>query len=220
MKLWIFGSSMCLPWKLDNPNQGWPALLADHLGITEIHNFSAEAVDNFFIYQSVLKRLTEITPDDFLIVGWSHPNRKTFVLDRDNPKHLAALKTSLHYVDGGTEIMRSNLPTPDSISKFNFLKPIESGLEFYDTWFKHYFNEYEQRINFQAFYDSVRLRAPCLYIPIHFTKESLTDIETLNTICYVDFVNQHQVQLSDNDYHLNVFGHKLFAQQLLQFTKK
>jgi hypothetical protein len=213
-KLWIFGPSLCLPWLLDDPAQGWPALLSKQLDIPVVNNYGTSSVDNFYIYQSVLKRLPEIGADDLLVVGWSHPNRKMFVVDQANPEHTSTLKTSLHFVDGENEFMRSDLPTPDSGSKWSLMKPRSSGNKFYDTWFKHYFSEYEQRINFQAYYDSVQLRAPCKYLPIYFSQESVNGVDVVDTAYYLDFVLEHRVQLSETDFHLNVKGHSLFTNLL------
>ena len=213
-KLWIFGPSLCLPWLLEDSTQGWPDQLANLLEIPVVNNYGTSAADNFYIYQSVLKHLHNIGPDDLLIVGWSHPNRKMFVLDRQNPEHIGTLKTSLHFVDGEHEFMRSNLPTPDSGSKWSFMKPRPSGNKFYDNWFKHYFSEYEQRVNFQSYYDSVQLRAPGKYLPIYFSQESVNGVQVLDTAYYLDFVLENKVELSDTDFHLNLTGHSMFTNLL------
>jgi hypothetical protein len=216
-KLWIFGPSLALPWKIDNAELGWPTLVAKELGIDQVINHGTSSVDNFFIYQNFLKHQHEIRNNDLLIMGWSHPNRKMFVLDKNNPVHLEVLPHSLHYVQSDMEFIRSKNSVQDSQSKWSFMKPKDSGTKFYDNWFRNYFSEYEQRCNFQAYYDSVRSRSPCQCVSIFFSKESTDGVNIDATLFYLDFVIEHKANLSDNDFHLNVSGHALFSKALLPF---
>lgn len=216
-KLWIFGPSLTLPWQIDDAELGWPTLVAKELGIDQVVNHGTSSVDNFFIYQKFLKHQHEINKNDLLIMGWSHPNRKMFVLDKKNAVHLEVLPYSLHYVQADIEFIRSRNPGQDNENKWSFMKPKDSGTKFYDQWFRNYFSEYEQRCNFQAYYDSVLARSPCQCVSIFFSKESTNGIIIDPTLFYLDFVIEHQVNLSDNDFHLNVHGHNLFAKALLPF---
>jgi len=93
MKLWIFGQSMCLPHGL-NEEQGWPWLLSRQLNI-DYKNFAQPGADNFFIYHTFLENCSLITQDDLVIIGWSHPNRKSFVLDDKNLFHKSRWKKEL-----------------------------------------------------------------------------------------------------------------------------
>ncbi len=53
-KLWIFGHSLCLPFNLKNPQDGWDQKLANELDV-ELINVAAPAVDNFYIYYKFLE---------------------------------------------------------------------------------------------------------------------------------------------------------------------
>jgi hypothetical protein len=217
--LWIFGPSLTLPWRIQDPHLGWPSLLADRLGIGQIKNFGAPSVDNFFIYHNFLTHQKEIGENDLIVVGWSHPNRKTFVLDRHNPTHLEVLPSSLYYSQSGTEFIRSRNPINDNQTKWAFMKLKDSGTKFYDQWFRNYFSDSEQRCNFQAYYDSVHTRAPCQCVSIFFSKESTQDLDVKPTLFYLDFVIENKVNLSDTDFHLNEHGHDLFTNDLLPFIR-
>lgn len=216
-RLWIFGPSLTLPWELSDSAQGWPTLVAKELGISEVKNFGTTSVDNFFIYQFFLQHLDQIRSDDILIIGWSHPNRKMFVLDRDNPIHLEVLPHSLYYPQKQHEFIRSRNPVTDNLTKWRTMRPKDSGTKFYDNWFKNYYSEYEQRTNFQAYYDSINHRAPCTCLSIFFSRESVEGIKINPTLFYLDFVLEHQVNINENDFHLNEMGHRLFSKEILTF---
>ena len=47
--VWIFGSSVCLPFNLENPFDGWPNIIEQQLN-TKCINLAQPAADNFFIY--------------------------------------------------------------------------------------------------------------------------------------------------------------------------
>lgn len=217
--LWVFGPSLTLPWGLANPELGWTHLLAAELGTGQIKHFGRAALDNFFIYQEFLQYQTQIQPQDLVIIGWSHPNRKMFVLDRQNPVHVAALPSSLCYTSNDIELIRSNHPLVEETdsSAWHVMKPKFSGIGFYDRWFRDYFSDYEQRCNFQAYYDSARNRAPCQCVSVFFSKESTEGMMIDPSLFYLDFVIEHDVPLSASDLHLNAHGHDLFAHRLLPF---
>jgi hypothetical protein len=217
--LWIFGPSLTLPWELEDPKLGWPSLVADKLGVSNIKNFGTSSVDNFYIYHNFLTHKDAIASDDLVIVGCSHPNRKMFVLDRNNPIHLDVLPSSLHYSQSDIEFIRSRNPINDNQIKWTFMKPKDSGTAFYDQWFRNYFSDREQRCNFQAYYDSIHSRAPCQCVSIFFSKESTEGLDINPTLFYLDFVIENQVNISKNDFHLNAHGHDLFANALLPFIR-
>jgi hypothetical protein len=217
--VWVFGQSMGLPFNIDNVSRGWAELISQQLGF-ECNNLAQSASDNFFIYQSYLQRQSLIDKNDLLFVVWGHPNRKTFVLDRDNPNHIKVFDTSIYFKDNDIEFIRSNNPVTDNANKWAFLAPTPSNNKFYDTWFNDYYSNYEQNVNFQSYYDSVKLTAPCSYVPVYFSKESVEKITVDPTLFYLDFVVDNKCNISDDDYHLNEIGHKLFANSVLPFVTK
>ena len=174
--LWVFGQSMSLPFNLNREEDGWPYLVSQQLGM-DCQNFAKSAADNFFIYHCYLEVRDQIKADDIVIIGWSHPSRKSFVLDRSNAKQMAVLDTSIYYKTKTQEFIRSSNPVKDSWQKFlQLMKPSNKGVEYYDTWFTEYYSEYEQRCNFQSYVDSVSHTCTGLYLPFFFSKESINGI--------------------------------------------
>ena len=49
--------------------------------------------------------------------------------------------------------------------------------KYYDTWFKNYYNAYEQKCNFQSYFDSIKSTCPGYYLPFFFSKESINGID-------------------------------------------
>ena len=218
MKIWIFGPSVATAYKLEE-TQGWPYLLSQSLD-TEYVNFARESVDNLFIYHTFLENYKQINKDDIVIIGWSHPTRKTFVFDKYNPAHKEALPNSLQYKTATETFFRSSNQRPDTKSKWSLLRPKDTGIKFFDTWFNNYFSEHEQRCNFQSYLDSVKLRVPCCYIPFYFSQESTTGLNVDRCDNFMlDFVIAHDVAISEQDYHPNAQGHILWYQHLLKQIK-
>jgi hypothetical protein len=208
--VWVFGHSMGLPFNISESSYGWAEIISQQLGFN-YNNLAQSASDNFFIYQGYLQHRSMIHKDDLLFVVWSHPNRKTFVLNRNNPNHMKVYDTSIYFKDKNIEFIRSNNPVKDTANKWAHLKIRPSNSQFYNTWFENYYSEYEQNVNFQSYYDSVKLTAPCSYVPIYFSKQSVEKISVDPTLFYRDFVIDNKCNISDDDYHLNEDGHRLFA---------
>jgi len=218
MKMWVFGQSMATAYGLEE-TQGWPYLLSQALN-AEYVNFARTSVDNLFIYHTFLENYKQINKDDIVIIGWSHPTRKTFVFDKNNSAHVEVLLNSLQYTTATETFFRSSNQRPDTKSKWSLLKPKDTGLAFFDTWFNNYFSEHEQRCNFQSYLDSVELKVLCRYIPFYFSQESTT---SLSIDCHdnfmLEFVIAHSVAISEQDYHPNAQGHILWCQHLLKQIK-
>lgn len=211
--LWIFGHSFCLPYNI-NANAGWDSIVSKQMNLN-LRNYAQKATDNFFIYHTYLENLPGINPDDTVIVGWSHPSRKTFIFDHSNLEQKAALPRSLHYKTQTKEFIRSNNSVPDSKEKFAAMTQINSRITYYDNWFNSYYNDYEQQCNFQSYHDSVNFTVPCQYLPFYFSKDSVTNIKTNNQLYMLDFIINNHYEISKNDGHANEIGHKHWAEILL-----
>jgi len=219
MTLWIFGNSMSLHYDVDE-TQGWPYLLSQRLDLP-CKNFAQIAVDNFFIYNSFLENLQDISHDDIVIVGWAHPSKKTFVFDKTNTTHIDILAHSSQFDSREHKFIRSKInpeQQPNNQEKWGAMKPISSGLDFYDDWFENYYSEHEQKCDFQSYLDSVQLRCPGVYVPFFFNKKSVTDMLINKSAGYIlDFVIDNQLQIDENNLHLNPVGHELWAKQLMKY---
>ena len=218
MKLWLFGHSLCLPFGLEN-EPGWGDLLAQDLG-AELINLARPGVDNFYIYYCYQQALTHIAPEDYVVIGWSHYSRKSFVLDRSNKNQIDLLDSSLLYHSNGIEFIRSKNPINGDSNKWLLMKPVSRGIDYYDNWFKDYYSEIEQKYNFQSYIDSVFHTCPGNYIPFFFSKESTTEIDITHKHAgfITEFIIENKVQISKDDIHLNETGHKMWANRLQSFV--
>ena len=198
--IWIFGDSLSTAHNMSNETAGWPYLLSKRLG-KPYKNFAQRSADNFFIYSSYYENLESIQEDDIVIIGWSHYNRKSFVLDRDNPIHIDNIEDSSIFKVRDKEFIRSRNPVTDNRSKMLSLLPRVTGKTFYDTWFKSYYSEYEQLRHLQSYQDSVKLTCPGKYCSFEFT-----DV--------LDWINDNDVAISQNDQHFNEEGHQKWAEKI------
>ena len=213
--LWVFGHSVCLPFSL-NDCAGWADTVSKKLNVNCV-NLAESGADNFYIYDSFLKNKHNITPNDTVIIGWSHYSRKSFVLDRSNPAQMAAVDHSLLYKSNGVEFIRSKGLVPKPSSWFS-LAPSQRGVAYYDTWFENYYSAQEQKTNFQAYLDSVLLHTRFKYLPFYFSKESVEDIDISSTPhagFIAEFIIENNLQISDINLHLSKHGHSVWADYLL-----
>lgn len=212
MKLWIFGQSMSTSHKVEE-HQGWPALLANRLSIDYV-TFAQPGADNFYIYSTFLENSANIAEDDIVVVGWSHPNRKSFVLDHNNNAHQTVLNQSLVYKTSSREFFRSNNPIPSTQLKWSVLSPTRTQVDFYNTWFDNYYSRHEQDCNMQGYMDSTRMRCKGKYIPFYFSQESIANIHVQNNNFMLEYIVDHGVFISQDDLHLNQLGHQMWCDRL------
>jgi hypothetical protein len=218
-KLWVFGQSMSLPYNIGLPELGWPSLVSKKLNIQH-ENYSQAGADNFFIYHTFLENLNNINDQDLVIIGWSHPSRKSFVVNSDNPVHQEARKQSLVYTTKTKQIFRSNNSFLNTEKKWSKLTPASTGINFYDNWFDNYYSLYEQTCNFLSYTDSVKLKCPGMYVPFYFSKESIQDLNLVGAGYMLDFIKENNVAISKDDYHLNEHGHQLWADHIYNYIKE
>jgi len=215
--LYIFGDSHCLPFKIKDKKQGWDSLLADRLGM-DIKNFSQPGADNMFIFSTFLANQKEIKKGDAVVIGWSHPSRKTFILDQNKITELA--KDSMIYDTPNGQFVRSKgVPRhKDTLEKWLGMTPINSGVAFYDNWYENYYSLTEQKINFEGFINAVKHKLQGIdYVPFYFSEDSIESIaDTDKGMCIAEFIQKHDVTLSDDDAHMNVKGHKMWADKIYE----
>ena len=221
--IWVFGHSICLPFNLKNKKLGWDNIISNKLNIP-VKNYAGESSDNFFIYSTICDHIKSFKKNDIIIVGWSHPSRKTFIYDNSNYKQKKALDNSLLLKTKHNTYIRSGSPKKaESFHKWFSMKPRSKGIEYYDNWFKDYYNIQEQRINFQSYlYATTHLLKNNFYFPFYFSKESVIDIDIShkNNIGFIlDFIKKNKVYISENDAHLNENGHTLWANKILKKIK-
>lgn len=217
--LWIYGASNCLPWQLDSVDQCWPNILANDLNMSLI-NQAQEGCDNLYIYHCISADIARHAPNDLVVVFWTHPNRKSFVYDPENPSHINEIKNgSLVYEHDPVFFRSNNLKDNNSLLGWALMRPRSQGNEFFDTWFMNYFHEHEQRLNFSAYVDSAQKKIQCKKIFGYFSKESVDHMRLDSPFCYMEFVLDTKTQLSDQDLHCNVNGHRLLADIILTYQK-
>ena len=214
MKLWVFGDSLSLPYHLDSESSGWPSIVANNLNC-EIVNFAKPAADNFYIYSSYQYALPDIKNTDIVVIGWSHPSRKSFVFDQTNPLHTSLLSDSYVY-ETDIKFIRSKNPLNDAASKWEKLSPVARNKPFYDKWFQDYYSVAEQQTNLFAYYSSVSATCPGQYIPFFFSQESINglgDVRHAGTM--LEFILSNDCCISAQDAHPNERGHCLWADHII-----
>lgn len=219
MKLWIFGPSSCTDYGLKSHDQSWMKILADLLGC-ELENYAQISADNLYIYHSLNQNLSKIQENDVVVIGWSHPNRKSFVYNPDNARHADIIGKCLTY-PGDPVFFRSKNPPIYSFKDYLTLKPKTSGNQFFDTWFRDYYDDHECRLNFNAYLDSAKIKIPCQYIPFYFSKDSVNHRQINDDdFFYFDTVVDRALMIDTKNMHMNPYGHSMMAQYFYDRIRK
>lgn len=212
MKLWIFGDSLSLPTNVPD-RCGWPTLLCERLGC-EMENWANEASDNLYIYHCYRSQRPRMSTNDAVLVGWSHPSRKTFVYDIHNPMHTEVLRTSIVYDRCAPVFFRSCNRGVQNLDKWKNLSPKTSHRKFYDDWFQNYYSDYEQRCLLESFCQAVASTAPGIYVPWFFSQQSIESLALSGHGTMLEFIRSNNYSISDSDAHLNEAGHRAWADHL------
>jgi hypothetical protein len=208
-----------LPYHIESDAQGWPALVAQKLNC-EHENFAKPAADNFYIYSSYQYALPNIKQNDIVVVGWSHPSRKSFVLDRSNPLHVNSLEYSVLY-ETDIEFIRSKNQLNDTLEKWKKLSPVPRNKPFYDTWYRDYYSDTEQKFNLVAYHGSVDSTCPGLYVPFFFSEESISNTDIVPQAgTMLEFITKHSCFISPQDSHLSSTGHQLWADNIFNYASQ
>ena len=208
-RLWVFGDSLCTAYNLDPATPAWPDILARRLGL-QLENHSRPAVDNSYIYAAYCHYENQITAQDTVIVGWTHPSRHLWIYDQSNPQHQQLVHQGIHYQLGDHVWFRAPARPSRQISESLSHKPCDSGEAFFDNWFMNHYNDCQQRLQFQAYRHSVRLNCLANYYCFYFSRESMQHTEPGLGFA-VDFINENHLAISNTDYHFNRQGHHVWA---------
>ena len=219
-KLWVYGASNCLPWKLDSEDQCWANILSKKLN-AQLVNRACNGCDNLYIYHCINIDKKLHMPDDIVIVAWSHPNRKTFVLDKTNINHIEQIQKNALVYDGTPVFFRSdNEKTTNIAQSFIKMTPIVSGNSFFDKWFEDYYSGYEQRLLLKSFIESTKFSIKNNKFFMYFSKESIENvIDEKDTLCYLEYVKETKTFLSKDDLHCNTQGHAQLAEYIWKKIK-
>jgi hypothetical protein len=218
MKIWIFGDSLCLPYNLGTKATGWPEIIAQDL-CGELKNFAVPAADNFYIYQCYLSNQASIQSEDVVIVGWSHPSRKSFVYDPGNPNHEQCLARSFMWNIKELKIIRSRNPVNDTADKWSDFRPQHTSNHFYDVWFRDYYSLVEQKTALCAYFHAVKSTCIGTHVPFFFSHDSVHDLNLQGAGYTLDFILENECFINDQDAHFNLHGHALWAQHLLDYLR-
>lgn len=207
MKLWIFGHSACQPYMLGDDSRFWGRQLAKRLTCDQIINRAQAASDNLYIYHTILQEHRAISQDDFVVVGWSHPSRKTFVMEK---KLSADLENHCMIYPGRPAFFRSAYRGNNNQQKWAVMTPSNKGVAFFDQWFETYFSRTEADINFQAYIDSARGLIAGRYLPFYFSQESISNL-LVSGFCWLDWIIENRCWMSESDLHPDMTGHDLLT---------
>lgn len=216
MTLWVYGDSNSASYGLSDEDQGWPCLVAQHLGHGLV-NRARPAVDNFFIYQSWLQDRTHISSQDLVVIGWSHYSRKMFVKSALLEIEPDPSQRIISYKDHDRIFFRGDVDHADSASKYQRLAPRDSGIDYFDRWFHDYYNEYEQQTNLQSYIDSVNTH-DAETVQFFFSTESVKNLQVPGNpvLCILDFILENQLTISNDDCHANTEGHRQWAKIIIE----
>ena len=215
--LWVFGHSACTNYNLPN-SESWPSLLSKKIGC-ELINQSYPASDNLVIFTSIIESNHKINTGDLVVVGWSHPLRKTFVFNKDNLHQQHCLNKSMKIETPKQTFIRSQGTYGDANANITFwqnMVPVKKSIEYYDDWYDRYFNITEQKINFQAYLNATKtLLKGKKYLPFYFSKESVRGVllENKNDDLYwLEYLKSNKdYRISDKDHHFNAVGHQQWS---------
>lgn len=196
MTIWVFGDSLSTNYGV-SLEQSWPEIIAKKLN-TKVNNHAHEAVDNFFIFSNYLNQQDKIKSNDIIIVQWTSPNRKMFVLDKENTNHKKVLKND------NISVTRNNITYFRSgAAKVNGWFPNikrNDTLDFFNIWYENYFSMTESEINLKAY-----KLASCKKNVVHLQFNEI-----------LDFITKNKLYLSKDDLHPNVQGHKQLASNIME----
>ena len=204
-KLYVIGDSFATNYNVDS--KCWPELLAEQLDMT-LENRAYPAVCNTYIYEQTVS--IKPKPTDIIIVGWTHPTRKSFEFNPSNSTHMNLEQQKIMRY---SKFFRSNRGSYTTINKLKKgMYQVSNGVQFFDRYFKDYHSEYENRLIFQAYRDSITLKYPQA-VHYYFSEES---VDSQPGFYILDYVLEHKLYISQEDYHLSSVGHEKIAIEMFK----
>ena len=197
MTIWIFGDSFSTNYKIPL-EQSWPEIIGKKLN-REVKNFAHQAVDNFFIFHNYINQKSQIQNDDVVLLQWTIPSRKMFIFDKNCRSHQVAIQSD------NISVTRNNLTYFRSAPKnpkrwLPSFTNEDHGIEFFDNWYKNYFNLKECEVNLQAYKDACKSN----------------NIIQLSFNRILNFITKNKLYLSEDDLHPNAEGHKRLANNIME----
>lgn len=197
MTIWVFGDSFSTNYGV-TLDESWPEIIAKKLN-KQVKNYAHQAVDNFFIFSNYVNKKSQIQNDDIVLLQWTIPSRKMFIFDENCKSHQVAIQSdnisvtrnNLTYFRSGPKIKKVWIPSFTNKDR---------GIEFFDNWYKNYFNLKECEVNLQAYKDASQLDNT-----IHLSFDRI-----------LNFITKHKLYLSEDDLHPNAEGHKRLANNIME----
>lgn len=194
--IWVFGDSFSTNYNIDDAHS-WPEIIGQKLN-RQVRNFAHPAVDNFFIYSNYVDQKPLIKSTDIVLLQWTMPTRKMFILDKNNTTHQQVIdNTDIVITRNNVTYFRSGSRTSSWIPSANTK---DSGIEFFDEWYKNYFDITESEVNLHAYQQASKKPNT---VHLHFS-----DI--------LNYIKQHELYISKNDLHPNAQGHQQLANAIME----
>jgi hypothetical protein len=212
--MYVLGDSMSTAFDL-NEDQGWPYKLSKKLQL-DLVNLARPAGDNFFIYNSYLSIMDNINSNDIVLIGWTHPSRKTFVYDPTNPAHQEAISKGRHFPLPQVDLFRSFGTVNKNKNTYLNFGPLPTNSPFFDTWYDKYYSEFEQKCHLQSYYNSVCLTCVGKYVPFFFSRSSIEGTRLPESLTALDFIIENNLYISEDNMHFNETGHDLWSELLYE----
>lgn len=203
----------------------WVKLAADLLGLEAV-NYGEKAVDNNYIYHTVLTNLDAMPKDSLVVVGWADVSSRLFSsagVDQD------IVNNSLTYPGLGSDLWIRSPGRNDGVWDGNFDYKQTTGNDYYDTYFHKYYNEYIAELELLQKVSSLHSilsdnnirhvftankNLPCMNIVRHanwFFPEDLGIVE---------YTKHADLAISDTNCHLTDEGHDVVAELFVDYLNE
>lgn len=197
----------------------WVQVAADLLDIGCV-NYGEKAVDNNYIYHTVLDKLDLITADDIVIVGWADVSSRLFGstnVDQD------IINNSVKFAVGDQHWIRS-LGKQDGLWDGTFDYQQTFGNKYYDTFFQNYYDEYIAELELFQKVTSLHGILKDFKIKHIFTANKNLSIDLLDINWFypeqmgiVEYTQHADLSISDTNCHLTAEGHEVVAELFVDY---
>jgi hypothetical protein len=196
---------------------------ADLLNVDYV-NHGQKAVDNNYIYHTVISNLDLFTPTDIVLVGWTDASSRLFG-STNVDQH--TIDNSLKFTVGDQTWIRST-GKKDGVWDGNFDHCQTFGSEYYDTYFQRYYNEYIAELELFQKISSLHSILKDCGIKHVFTSNkniSFTWHDDINWfypehLGIVEYTKHADLGISDTNCHLTDNGHEILANLFVDYLNE
>jgi hypothetical protein len=201
----------------------WVQISADLLNVDCV-NYGQKAIDNNYIYHTIISNLNYITANDTVLVGWTDASSRLF----------GSTNVDQHIIDNsltftvGDQIWIRSMGKKDGVWDGNFNYRHTFGNEYYDTYFQRYYNEYISKLELFQKISSLHGILKDRNIRHIFTANKNIFFTLHNDINWfypehlgiVDYTKHANLDISDTNCHLTDEGHEILANLFVSYLNE